>query len=44
MDVVDAIAAAATDANDCPLEPQRMASVRVETFGVDYGEPERIEE
>ena len=44
MDVVDAIAAAATDANDCPLEPQRMASVRVETFDVDYGEPERIEE
>lgn len=44
MDVVDAIAAVETDANDRPLVEQRMETVRVETFGVDYGEPERIEE
>ena len=44
MDVVDAIATTATDANDRPLEEQRMKTVRVETFGVDYGEPETIEE
>ena len=42
MDVVDAIATTATDANDRPLEEQRMKIVRVETFGVDYGEPETI--
>ena len=44
MDVVDAIAAVETDANDRPLVEQRMETVRVETFGVDSGEPERIEE
>ena len=44
MDVVDAIAAVETDANDRPLVEQRMETVRVETFGVDCGEPERIEE
>ncbi len=44
MDVVDAIATVETDANDRPLVEQRMETVRVETFGVDYGEPERIEE
>ena len=42
MDIVDAIASCATDASDRPLEEQTMESVRVETFGVDYGEPERI--
>ncbi len=42
MDIVDAIASCATDASDRPLEEQAMESVRVETFGVDYGEPERI--
>ena len=42
MYIVDAIASCATDASDRPLEEQAMESVRVETFGVDYGEPERI--
>ena len=42
MDIVDAIASCATDASDRPLEEQAMESVRVETFGVDYGEPESI--
>lgn len=44
MDVVDAIATTATDGSDRPLTEQRMKTVRVETFGVDYGEPEKIEE
>ena len=42
MDTVDRIASCRTDGNDRPLEDQKMASVRVETFGVDYGEPEKI--
>ena len=44
MDVVDAIATTDTDRNDKPLTEQRMKTVRVETFGVDYGEPEKIVE
>lgn len=40
MDVVDAIATTATDAGDKPLTEQKMQTVRVETFGVDFGEPE----
>ena len=42
MDVVDAIVTTDTDRNDKPLTEQRMKTVRVETFGVDYGEPEKI--
>ncbi|MBR0444356.1 MAG: peptidylprolyl isomerase [Clostridia bacterium] len=42
MDTVDRIASCGTDGNDRPLEDQKMATVRVETFGVDYGEPEKI--
>ena len=44
MDVVDAIATTDTDRSDKPLSDQRMKTVRVDTFGVDYGEPEKIEE
>ena len=40
-DVVNKIAETATDYNDRPLEDQRMKTVTVETFGVDYPEPER---
>ena len=40
MDVVDKIACTATDFRDRPLEDQKMLEVTVETFGVDYGEPE----
>ena len=36
MDVVNKIAETATDYNDRPLEDQRMKTVTVETFGVDY--------
>ena len=42
MDVVDAIAAVKTDRMDEPKDPQRMKKVTVETFGVDYPEPEKM--
>lgn len=44
MDVVDRIATTETDGSYRPLETQTMQSVRVDTFGVDYGEPDRIAE
>lgn len=42
MDVVDAVAATETDRSDRPVESQTIRSIRVETFGVDFGEPEKI--
>ena len=42
QDVVDRIAETATDYSDRPLEDQVMKSVTVETFGVDYPEPETV--
>ena len=42
MDVADAIVAVQRDYNDKPLTPQRMKSVTVDTFGVDYPEPEKV--
>ena len=39
MDVVNKIAEVATDYSDRPMEDQRMKTVTVETFGVDYDEP-----
>ena len=42
MDVVDAIAKTTTDSRDKPYKDQVMATVRVETWGVDYGEPEKL--
>ena len=41
MDVVNKIAETATDYNDRPLEPQVMETVTVDTFGVEYPEPEK---
>ena len=41
MDVVNKIAETATDYSDRPLEKQMMKSVTVDTFGVDYPEPEK---
>jgi len=41
LDVVDAIASVSTDRNDRPRTEQKIRSIRVETFGVDYGEPEQ---
>ena len=42
MDVVNKIAECDTDYHDKPLDPQVMKTVTVETFGVDYPEPEKI--
>ncbi len=42
MDVVNKIAKVATDYSDRPMEDQRMKTVTVETFGVNYGEPETV--
>ena len=42
MDVVNKIAEVATDYSDRPMEDQRMKTVTVETFGVDYNEPETV--
>ncbi len=42
MDVVNKIAECKTDWNDRPLEEQIMKTVTVETFGVEYPEPEKL--
>ena len=41
MDVADAIVNADRDRMDKPFQDQRMKSVTVETFGVDYPAPEK---
>lgn len=40
MDVINKIAECDTDFRDRPIVPQVMKTVTVETFGVDYPEPE----
>lgn len=42
MDIVNKIAEVATDWNDRPLEEQKIESMTVDTFGVDYSEPEKM--
>ena len=42
MDVVDRIAKTRVDYNDRPRTPQVMKKVTVDTFGVDYPEPEKM--
>ncbi len=42
MEAVDAIVAVKTDWNDRPRQEQKMKKVAVETFGVDYPEPEKV--
>jgi len=42
MDVVNKIAETDTDWNDRPVNPQVMKTVTVETFGVEYPEPEKM--
>ncbi len=42
MEVVDKIAVTQTDYTDRPMEEQVMQSVKVDTFGVDYPEPETV--
>lgn len=39
MDVVNRIAETATDFRDRPMADQKIASITVDTFGVDYPEP-----
>lgn len=41
MDVVNRIAEEDTDYSDRPLDEQKISSVTVDTFGVDYPEPEK---
>ena len=41
LDVVDKIASVTTDGNDRPVAEQKIKSMTVETFGVDYPEPEK---
>lgn len=41
IETVDEIASVRTDYRDAPLKPQKMASVTVETFGVEYPEPQK---
>ena len=41
-DVLDKIATVGTDWNDRPMKPQVMNKVTVETFGVEYEEPEKL--
>lgn len=42
QDNVDKIAVTPTDYSDRPTSPQVMKSVTVETFGVEYPEPEKM--
>ena len=42
MEVADAIVSAKRDYNDKPLADQRMKKVTVDTFGVEYPEPEKV--
>lgn len=41
MDVVNKIATTRTTYGDRPVKDQKMASVTVDTFGIDYPEPEK---
>ena len=42
LEAVDSIASVRTDYQDKPRVPQVMKTVTVETFGVDYPEPEKV--
>lgn len=42
MDAVYKIVNASTDFRDKPLEDQKIKSITVETFGVEYPEPEKM--
>lgn len=43
METVDQIVNQKRDSSDKPLEPMSMTKVTVDTFGVDYPEPEKVE-
>ena len=42
IEIVDRIAGVSTDFQDRPMTPQVIESMTVETFGVEFGEPEKI--
>lgn len=42
QDVVDTIATTQTDYSDRPIVPQQIKTVTVDTFGVEYAEPEKM--
>ena len=42
IEVADEIVSSKRDWMDKPLKPQRMKTVTVETFGVEYPEPEKV--
>lgn len=42
LEVLDAIASTPCDYNDRPKADQRMKKVTVDTFGVEYPEPEKV--
>ena len=42
QDIIDAIAVVDTDYSDRPRTPQVIKTVTVETFGVDYPEPDKM--
>lgn len=42
LETVDEIAATPKGFGDRPIQPQRMKKVTVDTFGVEYPEPQRI--
>ena len=44
MDEVHRIAGVPRDYRDKPEQPERMKTVTVETFGMDYAEPEKLPE
>lgn len=42
QDIVDEVAKTKVDFNDKPKSPQVMANVTVDTFGIEYSEPEKM--
>ncbi len=44
QDVVNEIAECMTDYNDRPVEEQKIKQITAETFGIEYGEPEKLAE
>ncbi len=43
LDIVDKIACVKTGWGDKPRDPQKIAKMEVETFGVDYPEPQKVD-
>ena len=42
LEVIDAVASVKVDMNDRPLTEQKIASIRVDTQGIDYPEPKKL--